>query len=256
MNRFILDRAPVRWTARRVVIATLLVMLCGPWTRFALATEGSDWFVGAQATPAVRQAIDLLAAAPSHGLDARDYSVELLRSTLNASTAGAGLDAAARDRLSAALTAAMERYLADLHRGRVDPRRIHHDFSPPARDSFDAAAVLRNALQQQRLADAVRDAAPQLSQYQQLRDALARLRTLDGHVAWSQALPPLPLDARRRSVALEPGRPWAGLALLAQRLFALGDLAAGPRRHQRPTTARWSTRCAPSSAATAWPTTA
>ena len=204
----------------------VLSMLCALWAPPGFAADGAPWFVGAQTTPAVQQAIDLLAAAPSHGLDPRDYSVELLRSALAAADAGTGLDAAARERIGAALTAGMERYLSDLHRGRVDPRRIHHDFSPPARDSFAAATVLRDALQQQRLAEAVRDSAPRLSQYQLLRDALARLRTLEGHTAWSQALPPLPLDARRRTVPLEPGGLWAGLATLAQRLSAWGDLAA------------------------------
>ncbi len=200
------------------------MMLCGAWTCPALASEGAGWFAGAQATPAVQQAIDLLAAAPSHGLDPRDYGVEALRSA--AALASADADAASRDRLGVALTAAMERYLSDLHRGRVDPRRIHHDFSAPAGESFDAASVLRDALQRQRLAEAARDAAPRLSQYQQLRDALARLSALQGHAAWSRALPPLPLDARRRTTPLEPGLPWAGVALLAQRLSAWGDLAA------------------------------
>jgi L,D-transpeptidase YcbB len=224
VNRLILDRAPSRWTTRCRALAALLTMLCGPWTCPALATEGPDWFAGAQATPAVQQAIDLLAAAPSHGLDPRDYGVEDLRSA--AARVAASSDAAARDRLSVALTAAMERYLSDLRRGRVDPRRIHHDFSPPAHDGFDAADVLRDALQHQRLVEAVRDAAPRLSQYQQLRAALARLSAMQGHAVWSQPLPPLPLDARHRKIPLEPGQPWAGVVLLAQRLSAWGDMAA------------------------------
>ncbi|NWG31364.1 MAG: L,D-transpeptidase family protein [Rhodocyclaceae bacterium] len=56
-----------------------------------------------------------------------------------------------------------------------------------------------------------------------LEAALAHYRRLSVdaavHSAWAEPLPPL--GARK----LEPGKPWAGLPLLARRLAALGDLA-------------------------------
>jgi murein L,D-transpeptidase YcbB/YkuD len=55
---------------------------------------------------------------------------------------------------------------------------------------------------------------------------LAKHRALLGHDAWRQSLPPLPQAPGSRTPKLEPGQPYAGLALLAQRLAALGDLAA------------------------------
>jgi murein L,D-transpeptidase YcbB/YkuD len=77
----------------------------------------------------------------------------------------------------------------------------------------------------------VRDAAPTLPLYGQLRDALARYSALGDHPAWQQ---PLPAPPRGK---LEPGQPYAGLAVLADRLRALGDLppqAQGERAPQAP----------------------
>jgi len=121
-------------------------------------------------------------------------------------------------RLEHALTIALERYLSDLHRGRIDPQRIHHNY-PPRRDAFDPAASLRTAVAHQRLAEAAREAAPRLPLYARLREALAHYRERSGHPAWQQSLPPLP------GGKLAPGHTYAGLALLAQRLAVLGDLA-------------------------------
>ncbi len=68
----------------------------------------------------------------------------------------------------------------------------------------------------------MREAAPALAQYEELRRLLAEYRALGVHPAWAwaQPLPPLP---RGR---LDPGQPYDGLAQLAQRLIALGDLPA------------------------------
>ena len=115
----------------------------------------------------------------------------------------------------------MQRYLTDLQRGRVDPRKLHAGFNVPPQPAFDAFAVLDGALAAHRLPQALREAAPPLPMYGGLRRALARYRDLAGHPAWSAKLPPLP--ARK----LVEGQAWAGLAVLAQRLEALGDLAPG-----------------------------
>ena len=72
-------------------------------------------------------------------------------------------------------------------------------------------------------------AAPPLPQYAELHQALARYRELAGNPAWQQKLPTLPGDK------LTPGQPYAGIALLVQRLLLLGDLPAGtlpPSRYE------------------------
>ncbi len=207
---------------RSVALRVLIVL--GLCVRGALAADALPWFDGPRPSAQAHQALDLLAAAASHGLDPPDYGEPALRAMLAQAAQGAVPDAATREAIEGALTAAMQRYLSDLQHGRVDPRRIHHDFTPPQRDAFDAAAVLRDALGSDRLADAVRESAPRLAQYEQLRMALSRLRALSDHEAWSQPMPALPPDARGRPRKLEPGQSWAGAARLAQRLAALGDL--------------------------------
>ena len=106
-----------------------------------------------------------------------------------------------------------------------------------------------------RLPEAARELAPRLPLYERLREALARYRGLADHPAWQQPLPPLP-GAGRAGGKLEPGQAYAGLALLAQRLQALDDLAPRKRRRRRATKARWSTPSPPSSNAMAWLPTA
>jgi murein L,D-transpeptidase YcbB/YkuD len=79
------------------------------------------------------------------------------------------------------------------------------------------------------VAAAVTAARPQVAQYEALRAALARYRTLATDPVWQSALPPLP------GSNLEPGKPWPGLPGLAQRLAALGDLPVGstlPARYE------------------------
>jgi murein L,D-transpeptidase YcbB/YkuD len=189
----------------------------------ALATtvasaEALPWFDGNRPSAQARQAVALLADAAADGLDPADYGAASLARALAAVDAGA--DGDARAYLDAALTAAMQRFLADLHRGRIDPRQVHAKFGVPPR-AFDAAGTLRAALAAQRLPEAVRAAAPQLQLYANLRSVLAEYRALAGHPAWQSPLPALPGGANGK---VEPGMAWAGLPLTVQRLQALGDL--------------------------------
>ncbi len=172
-----------------------------------------DWFVDGRATRSAIDAVTLLQAAPSHGLVAADYATAPLAAALAAPVP----DPARQARIGALLDAALERYLADLHGGRLPPalRPAGHAPTP-----FAATAALRQAKASGRLQDAVDAAVPALPQYDELRAVLGQLRTLERHPAWARPLPPLP--ARK----LEPGARWAGLPRLRERLFGWGDLPA------------------------------
>jgi L,D-transpeptidase YcbB len=160
-----------------------------------------------------RDAVALLAQAPTHGLDAEDYAAAALAERV------AQLAAEPGDELDRQLRVALRRYLNDLHAGRVRPREIEHAFAADhLQPRFDAEAALDAALALGDLALAVRQAAPALSQYERLREALARYRALTSHAAWRELLPALPRRGR-----VEPGMAWDGVALLAQRLQVLGD---------------------------------
>ena len=196
----------------------------------AVAASASRWF-GDDGRPGAlaQQAVALLADAPSHGLVADDYAAAALQAALQRRAWTP--EAAAR--LDQALDSAMQRFLADLHQGRVDPATLQLRYAPARAAPFDPAAALQSARAGGNLAEAVSAAAPALPQYQALRDALAAYRRLADHPAWQQTLPPLPADAAspRRSAKLSPGQDYAGAGLLAWRLAVLRDLrtAALPR---------------------------
>jgi murein L,D-transpeptidase YcbB/YkuD len=198
----------------------LLFALC-LWGTAALAAAQLQWFEGGRPTADAMHAAQVLAAAAEHGLDPADYAAPALQSRLDAAAMGPAPAEDEQRALGQALTAALQRYLTDLRRGRVDPRQLHPGFNLPIRPDVDNLGLLRDALAARRLPQALREAAPRLPMYEGLRRALARYRALTGHSAWSARLPPLP--ARK----LVPGQPYPGLRALAQRLEALGDLAPG-----------------------------
>ena len=196
-------------------LLTLLLWACA-----TAATANSLWLDNGRPTENAWQAIAALGSAADDALQPEDYDAVPLAQALTAAAQGPALAEAAATRLDDALTAAVLRYLSDLHSGRVDPRQIYAGSALPAVHPFDAASYLRAALAGPQLAAALRAAAPAVPLYAGLRSELARYRGLIGHPAWAAPLPPLP--GRK----LEPGATWAGLPLLSQRLVALGDLPA------------------------------
>lgn len=162
----------------------------------------------------------LLDDAASDGLDRNDYGLdEIARrfddlATMRASSPDDPRLAAA-DRL---LTESALRFLRHLHLGRMDPAKAHRGVRLPAR-SFDAEALLADALRHRTVERLRERAAPPLPMYGRLRKALADYRSI---AASPVPLPPLaPLPARGK---LEPGEHWNGVAGLSQLLHALGDL--------------------------------
>jgi len=179
------------------------------------------WFTSAGAGPVVASAIAELAAAPSRGLDARDYATEWLADETRAIAEGrTGADRIAR--VDVAITKALLGYLTDLHDGRVAP--VASGFRIDARDvRFDAAELLRDALATGRVRAAIAAAEPSLPAYERLKGALARYRDLAGG-SW----PPLP-EPPPGTTKIVPGASYAGAYALRERLVLLGDLSADPR---------------------------
>jgi murein L,D-transpeptidase YcbB/YkuD len=198
----------------------VLLVLCG----LTLAghaqppTDSLSWFAAGRPLADAWQAVDLLAAADADGLVADDYQAATLRRALTLTTVGPVTSATELADVDRRLTAAMLRYLTELHSGRVDPQQIHENFDRPA-SQFDPATALQSARATHRLPDLAQQAAPSIPLYASLRGALARYRALADHPAWSTPLPP---PAKRK---LEPGQPWPGLGTLMARLGALGDLS-------------------------------
>ena len=209
---------PIPMLPRPVRNLLFALCLCGT---AAMAAAQPQWFEGGRPTTDAMHAAQVLAAAGDHGLDPADYEAASLLTRLAAAAQGPATGDAEQRAVGLALTAGLQRYLTHLQRGRVDPQQLHADLNLPHRPALDSAGLVGSALAAHRLPQALRDAEPHVPMYGGLRRALARYRDLAGHPAWATRLPPLP--ARK----LLPGQAYAGVAALAQRLEALGDLAPG-----------------------------
>jgi len=223
---------PPRAPATRMRMAPLARLgaawlLCGAAVAWAQDPPPPEWFVEGRPSQAAQAAVKALNDAAADGLDPRDYDAEGLQRTLTQAINGAALPADASRRFNDALTGAMKRYLTDLHRGRVDPRKVHANFAAGSLPPFDPDSYLRNAMAANRLAEALQQAAPPFPLYGTLREALARYRTLATQPYWTR---PLPAPTGGKLVA---GQSYGGLEPLAQRLQALGDLPPGTPLPQR-----------------------
>lgn len=167
-----------------------------------------------------RDALQMLTDAPADGLVAQDYQAREL--ALQAAALGRASEATAASALDfeRALGAALQRFLNDLHRGRVDPRSLGFRIEQRDRTTVDVAALLHTAAREGRLSQAAATLRPRLGQYGRLREALGHYRTL----AADSSLGLLPAIAPAK--ALKAGDAYAGTVALHRRLVALGDLPA------------------------------
>jgi L,D-transpeptidase YcbB len=191
------------------------------------SSDAPLWFDAGRPSPQAQQAVQILLTAADEGLDPNHYQATDLSQAVTQASAGPALTASQQARVDADLTHAMQHYLSDLSRGRVNPGQVKASFSLPSNPAADVATWLRTAVREQRLRQAVTQLANQAPMAAPLRQALAQYRALVHHPAWQSPLAPLP--GRK----LEAGQPYAGLPLLAERLQALGDLAAGTPVPQR-----------------------
>jgi murein L,D-transpeptidase YcbB/YkuD len=153
----------------------------------------------------------LVERSRSHGLDPNDYHGELLQRA----AAGAALgDAADRELV---FTDALVRLAYHLRFGKADPRELYPDWNfSRTLGAIEPVAALEALVASARLAAAVERLGPQLVIYRDLREALARYRTIAAAGGWPQ-IPPGP--------TLDPGMRDPRVAALRVRLVASGDLA-------------------------------
>jgi len=172
-----------------------------------------------QPGPAAREAIGWLTQAERDGLQPHDYDAARWARSLDPGQRLAATEAGAWD---AALTQTLTRYLHELRHGRVPAAALGARYDSVGQPAPDLAERLHDAVRNGRPAEALAAATPPWPQYPLLRTALAQYRALVDDPAWRTALPPLSGDR------LRPGQRWPGLAALAARLHALGDLDAAP----------------------------
>lgn len=177
------------------------------------------WLDGGKPSARANQAIELMGHAAEDGLDVTDYSLPTLRQAADALQKQTG-----SDQQQAAFDVAMSRTLAsfieDLSIGRVAPESLGFAVDISARKAA-FTQHLQPALTAADLPAAIAATRPAIPPYPALRQLLAEYRLLAEKHPHAPALSPLP------GKKLEPGKPWAGSAALADWLQVLGDLPAG-----------------------------
>ncbi len=162
-------------------------------------------------------ALRLLADAGADGLAPRDYRAAELGAQAAAAAAAPSAAVLPQPAFERDLSAAMRRYLHDLHLGRIDPRALGFPAARSGAAAPDFAALLYAGAAAGRLPEAVAELRPRLSQYAKLREALARYRVLAADA--SLVHPPFAAAAKR-------GETYRDGAALHRLLVALGDLPA------------------------------
>ncbi len=185
------------------------------------APEPLLWFAPTGSTPAAERALRLLSNASADGLEAADYLVDELRLAIESSARGGVQDADRMGRMDRAMSWAVRRYLMDLHSGRVDAGQFGIRYGRPVDVDRLIDRQVDELVAEGSPDEATSRSAPRSLRYSGLREALEHYRGLIGHDAFRQVLPPPP------GGRLRPGQPYAGAALLAQRLILLADLLSG-----------------------------
>lgn len=169
-------------------------------------------------------ALSMLDNAQTDGLNPDFYDAKNLRRQF---TDAMTIDPSAKSQLATfdtALSLAALRLLTDLHQGRLDPKSFNYPaISGAISDSFDAATLLKQAIEQQNISQLPPLVEPTLKPYQQLKKVLAEYRELPTES---------PFVAVSFDRSLRPGEHHAQLPALRTRLADLGllsktDLHAG-----------------------------
>ena len=211
-------------STRRALLACAiaLCLVISAWLILALAStrtvtaECDLVWIDAAGRPssAALDALVLLDDAELDGLDPEDYGVTALRARSTALDEATALTSEAV-RFDADLTAAMLRFLRDLHAGRVDAKALGVPDMGEA-DEPDYGALLRRAATSGRLLPLVDALTPDGRQYRAIRRELARYRELALQRDWSAALSRLPCLVPGESGDLDALRAW---------LVGTGDLS-------------------------------
>jgi L,D-transpeptidase YcbB len=174
------------------------------------------WFEGGgRPTRNMRDAVAVLSHAADDGLDPADYYPQFV--TLTAQSDNEMPTPHDTARADVAASAAMLRYLRDVHMGRVDPRAIGFRLDVP-RDQHDFVTLLRDAIREQRIVSLSSGLRPPLAQYRLLRTMLPRYRALAADRSMREVQPV--------SRPIHPGDLYRDIDTLRSALIAFGDVTS------------------------------
>jgi murein L,D-transpeptidase YcbB/YkuD len=176
------------------------------------------WLVAGKPRKPLREVIDILLAADTRGLNPDDYDAKTLERKWRELQAGAAWSARDLALFDTAVSIALLRQLSDLHRGRINPKRVGYQLDIESKQ-YDLATLIKTALEKDSIPQTVAAVEPAFPQYQQLQEALQHYRRL----AQDPTLKPVPVQG-----VVKPGQTYAGLPPLRRLLTAFGDLRPGP----------------------------
>jgi murein L,D-transpeptidase YcbB/YkuD len=176
------------------------------------------WVVAGKPRKQVREVIDILLAADTRGLNPDDYDARTLERKWRELESGTAHPARELALFDTAVSIALLRHLADLHSGRINPKRVGYKLTIEPK-KYDLAALIRTALEENNIPQLLAAVEPAFPQYRQLQEALQHYRRL----AQDATLKPVPAKG-----VVKPGQTYAGLPQLRRLLIAFGDLPPGP----------------------------
>ena len=178
-----------------------------------------EWTREGKPTQQALQLIGVLEQAETKGLESRDYDGERWPARLQALIASANKDESALVHFDLALTVSAMRYASDLHLGKIDPRKLHKSFEPE-RNEYDLADfLLKRIAPAADVSEAFTKIEPPYVGYRRTLEALQKYLQMareENHVL-------LPTVSKPAA----PGKPYAAVPQLIERLKFLGDLPAG-----------------------------
>ena len=177
------------------------------------------WLTAASVNGGARELLDVLRHAGDQGLPTASYRVEAIEEALDRLRGKGPLGAPEPADLAAIdvlLTHSYLKYAYNVHRGRIHPRALPHDWLARPR-SLDYVAQLDQALARSRVRESLEELSPSHEGYRRLRESLGRYREVAERGGWPRigAGRPLALGARGPRVTA-----------LRARLAAEGNLPA------------------------------
>ena len=178
------------------------------------------WLTGGAPSGQARALLDVLGKADREGLPRESYRVGAIETAFE-DLAGIGpltkIEPARLATIDVLLTHSYLKYASNVHRGRIHPRALPHDWIARPR-SLDYVAHLAAALDRSRVEASLEELPPPHPEYRRLRESLAHYREIAAEGGW-------PGVGQGRTLDL--GDRGARVATLRRRLAASGDLA-GP----------------------------
>ncbi len=170
------------------------------------------WLNPHRSPDALKAALELLNHADNQGLNPADYDAENLQRLLNSQP----LEATNTVGYDTAVSAALLHYIHDLHEGRIRPQDLGSRNTFGNKATQNAVTAIKQALEQNLVAELPRQFEPKIKQYQRLKQGLADLR--------AQA-PESAFQALQIDKSLRPGETHSQLKFLKQRLATLDAVA-------------------------------